>query len=178
MSELDPQGTERSQASQKEPDGSDLDEGFTALGQALVIASQTPEADQPAKGAFDFPAVTLDLKAAFGFGQLDRLAIDENPRLLVLGFRDDLGLPAQVCLDPVDQWSRIATIGEEMAQAWETALQALQEQRRSTAIHQTCRMNFDGQEKPLGVNQQMPLATPDFFSRRRSRVGCLARDWS
>jgi hypothetical protein len=132
----------------------------------------------PAKGTLNLPAVTLDLKAAFGFGQVDRLASDENPLLLALGLGDNLGLPAQVSFDPVDQGSRIAAIGEKMAQAWETALLILQKQRRSTAIYQPCAVNLDGEQKPLGVNQQMPLASPDFFSPRRSHVGCLARDWS
>jgi len=179
VSELRTQGTERSQASQKEPDRSDLDEGFTAGRQALVIASQPPEADQPAKGAFDLPSVTLDLKAAFGFGQLDGFAIDENPFLVrvVLGFGHNLGLPAQVRFDPVDHWSGIPTIGEEMTQAWKTAWEFLQEHGRSPTINQTCRMDFHRKPQPLGINQEMPSAPPDVFSHRRSRVGCLARDW-
>ena len=137
MSELGPQGTERSQAGQKESDGSDVDESFAARRQALIIASQTPEADQPAKSTLDFPAMSLDLKATFGFRQADRLVIDENPFLLgvALWLGDNLGLPAKVGLDPVDQWSRIATIGEQVRQTWKTALQILQEQRRSTTVN-------------------------------------------
>src|SRR5712692_1392030 len=129
VSELSPQRTERSQAGQKEPDGSDVDEGFTAGRQALVIASQPPEAHQPAEGALDFPAMALDLKAAFGFGQADGFAIDEHPLLVrvVLGFGHNLGVPTQLSLDPLDQWSGIAVIGEEMAQAWKTAWETLQE---------------------------------------------------
>jgi site-specific recombinase XerD len=179
VSELGTQGTERSQARQKEPDRSDLDEGLRAFRQALIIASQTPEADQPAKGAFDLPSVTLDLKAAFGFGQLDGFAIDEHPLLvgIVVGFGHNLGLPTQLLLDPIDQGSGIALIGEEMTQAWKTACQVLQEQRRSPTINQTGRMDLDGQHQSLRVDQNVPLATPDFFSPRRSRVGCLARDW-
>ena len=54
------------QASQTESDGSDLDESRTARRQALIIASQAAVADQPAKGTLDLPAMTLDVKAAFG----------------------------------------------------------------------------------------------------------------
>lgn len=57
-----------SQTDQKEPERSNLDQGFATGRQALIIASQTPVADQPAKGALDFPLLTLDLKTAFGFG--------------------------------------------------------------------------------------------------------------
>ena len=113
MSELGPQGTERSQARQKEADRSDLDEGFRAFRQALIIASQALEADQPAKGAFDLPSVTLDLKATFGLRELDGFAIDEHPLLVGIGvgFGHNLGLPTQLLLDPIDQGSGIATIG-------------------------------------------------------------------
>ena len=66
VSELGPQGTERSQAGEKESDGSDVDESFATGRQALIIASQTPEADQPAKGALNDPA-TLPPDAVFWF---------------------------------------------------------------------------------------------------------------
>ncbi|HEU5377761.1 MAG TPA: hypothetical protein VFV38_20245 [Ktedonobacteraceae bacterium] len=89
---------ERSQASQKEPDRGDLDQHFTAGGQALIIASQASVADQPAKGAFHFPALSLYLEPAFRAGDMDRFSIDENPGVR---FGNNLGLPAQMCLDPV-----------------------------------------------------------------------------
>jgi hypothetical protein len=73
---------ERSQASQTEPDGSDLDEGFTAGWQPLIIASQAAVADQPAKSALDFPTMTLDLKASFRQNPQDWLAINEHPLLM------------------------------------------------------------------------------------------------
>ena|SRR5215472_7663149 len=71
VSELSYHGMERSQASQKEPDRSNLDEVFTALLQALEIASQAPIADQPAKGPFDNP-VTLPPNTVFRFCVLVR----------------------------------------------------------------------------------------------------------
>src|SRR5713101_1353462 len=96
---------------------------------------------------------------------------------LVAWFGHDLGVPPQLSLDPLDQGSGIAVIGEEMAQTWKPAWETLQEQRRSPTINQPCRMDLHGQQQPLGINQDMPLPTPDFFLRRRSRVRCLARDW-
>jgi len=103
VSELRFQGSERGQTSQKELDRGHLDEGFTTGRQALVIASQTPEADQPGTGALDFSAVLLEWKTAtFGLRAWNDLPIDENgfpcPFLgrLVDRFGDDLGLPAQV----------------------------------------------------------------------------------
>jgi len=78
VSELSGPGTKKSQASQKEPDGGDLDEGFTTAWQTLIIASQATISDQPTKGALNLPTLKLELKAAFGQKPQDWLTIHES----------------------------------------------------------------------------------------------------
>ena len=81
-------------------DGSEIDHGFTALGQFFVVFAQAAIATKPCKGAFDDPAARQELKA----------------RLLRIAF-DDLQDGIQMLFDPVDQGAGIATIGPEFAQA-------------------------------------------------------------
>ncbi len=149
MSELRTHRTERSQASQKESDGSDLDESFTAGRQAHVSASQAAVSDQPAKGAFDLPSMTLDLKTSPGQKPQDRLAVNEDPLLMRLIARPgkDFGLPAQKVFDPRDERPCVAVIGKQMAQAREASDELLQEQACSLAVADVGSMHQDGQDQ-------------------------------
>jgi hypothetical protein len=106
VSELRSPRTERSQASQKESDGSDQDQGFTAGRQAVLIASQAPVADQPAQSTFHFPSVPLDLEAS---REANQFASDESP-----GVRpgDDLGFPTRMRFDPGDERPSLPAVSE------------------------------------------------------------------
>ena len=98
-------------------------------------------------------------------------------RLLAL-FGKDFGVPPQKVFDPLFEWPSIAVIGKQVDQARETSDQFLQEQACSVAITKIGCMDQDGQDQALRINEEVPLATEDFFSRRRSRVRDLAPDWS
>ena len=180
MSKLSDHGTERSQAIETEPNGSDLDEGLATFRQILIIAGQAVVADQTTERALDFPTVTLDLETAFGQNLQDGFAIHERPLLprLIARFGKDLGVPAQECFDPLNEWAGVAVIGTQMEQAGKTSDEFLQEQSCSVAITNVGGMNQDGQNQALRVNEQVPFATEGFFPRRRNRVLGLAPDWS
>ena len=160
-------------------DCGEVDQRLSASGQAFIIASQAPLPDQPAKGALDFPALPVDLKTAPRFFDLNRDAIFELPfdSRLVGGLWDNLGGPSQVSLDPVDQGTGVGFVGKQVREAREAILQRLQEQRGSHAIHQTRCMHLDRERVPLRINQEMPFATPDFFSQRRTLGRFHAQDW-
>src|SRR5579883_322396 len=172
VSELRSPRAERSQASQKESDRSNLDQGFAAGRQALIIASQTPVPDQPAQSAFHFPSVPLDLEAS---REANQFAIDDGPWVR---FGHNFGVPTQMHFDPGNERPSIAAVSEQMRKARETASQLLQEQGSTSTIDEPSRMNLDGEQQSEGINQNMPLATIDFFFRHQSRVRCLAPDWS
>ncbi len=59
-----------------------MDESLTAGREPLIVASQTPETDQPAEGPLNLPTVALDLKAPFWFGNFDRFSVHEFPVVL------------------------------------------------------------------------------------------------
>jgi hypothetical protein len=93
-----------------------VDESLTAGRESLIIASQTPETDQPAKGTLNLPTVTLDLKASLWFGNFDRFSVDEFPIALraTVSFGNNFGLPMEVLFDPGDERPSISTVSEQM----------------------------------------------------------------
>ena len=68
-------------------------------------------------------------------------------------------------------------IGKQMDQARETPNQFLQEQPCAITIAKIGSMHKDGQDQALRINEEVSLATEDFFSRRQSHVLGLAQDW-
>lgn len=118
-----------------------MDKGFRAFRQALRVASQTPEADQPAKGTLNVPSLRLQLKTStFVYRSRYELAIDENgfpfPLVGRLVFRldEDLGFPAQVRLDPIEQGTAQSLIGKQVADARETPDEISKKQECSLSI--------------------------------------------
>jgi len=118
------------------------------------------------------------------FGSWDQLTIDQNrfpfPVLgeRVLWFGEDLGLPTQVRLDPIAQGSRVSLVSEQAADPRKMPGLVPKQQECAFAITDIGRQHEDCEQKALGIHQKHPFATPDFFSRHRSRVLGLARDWS
>lgn len=166
-----------------EPDRSDLEKGFSAFRQALRVASEAPEADQPAKGALNVPPLRLKLKTTtFPFGSWHQLTIDENrfpfPFLgrLVLWLEKDLCLPAQARFDPIEQRSGLSLISEQQADARKTSDEIVQKQDGCVSLTKSGSKHENGEQKALGLHQKHPFAAPDVVSRRRSRVHRLARD--
>lgn len=64
-----------------------------------------------------------------------------------------------------------------MRETREMTREFLKQQGSSATVHEPCRMDLHGQEQSERINEQMPFATEDFFSRRQNRAQCLARDW-
>jgi hypothetical protein len=122
--------------------------------------------------------MALDLKPSLRQNLEDGLAINKYPLLvgLIAWLGEDFSLPAQQIFDPREEWPSVAVIGKQMVQARKASEQLLQKQARTVAITDIGRMNQDCQDQALRINQEVPLATEDFFFHRRSHVLCLARD--
>jgi len=84
------------------------------------------------------------------------------------GTPDDLGGPAQVPQQPEDQLASIVGIPPEQLDLGKLPLQWLQHALGSLLIGALGTADLDGQEMALGINEQVPLASPDFFSPCRS----------
>src|SRR2546423_645906 len=104
-----------------------MDESLTTRRESLIIASQTPETDQPAEGSLDFPTVTLNLKASLWFGNFDRFSVHEFPVTLgaIFGFGNNLGLPMEVLFNPCEQRPSISAVCEQMADAGKPLVQSI-----------------------------------------------------
>lgn len=76
---------------------------------------------------------------------------------------NDLRLPVEFVLDPIEERPGRGFIRKEMTQPWKAMAEGIQEQWGSDAIHNVGCMNLHGQQKSLRINQQMPFATPDFL---------------
>lgn len=124
--------------------------------------------------------MALDLKATFGQNLQDGFAIHQHPLLtrLIALFGKDFGVPPQEIFDPLLEWPGVAVIGKQMDQTRETSNQLAEKQPCSVTVADIGCMHQDCQDQALRVNEQVSLAPEDFFSRRRSRVLGLARDWS
>jgi Transposase IS116/IS110/IS902 family len=142
-----------------------IDERLATGVGAFKIAREAAMVRDPGVGALDFPSMALDLKPSPGQKPQDRLAVNEDPLVMRLITRPgkDFGLPAQKVFDPRDKRPCVAVIGKQMAQARETSDELLQEQACSVAVADVGSMHQDRQDQALRVNQEVPLATQDFF---------------
>lgn len=156
-----------------------MNESLTACWQSLIIASESTEPDEPAQGALDDPAFSLDLKTALWFGDLDGFSVEEDPVApgVIVLMRNNLRVPSKVLFDPLKKRPSVSTVSEQMRNPWQAFALPAQEQGSPLAIRKTGSVNFDGQREAQRVNQQMSFPTPDFFFQRRTRVRCLGLDW-
>jgi hypothetical protein len=111
-----------------------VDKGFTTGWEALIIASQSPVTDEPAKGTLNFPSVTLHLETAFGTRYTEKLTMKKDPRVR---FTDNLGFPTKMFLNPFNERPSISTISEQTTQMWETTDQIVQQQWSTSTINDT-----------------------------------------
>lgn len=120
----------------------------------------------------------LDLKSAFWENLQNGFTIHQDPFLmrLIARLRKNLGVPAEQAFDPFDERPSVAVISKQMDQAPKASDELPQKQTRSVAVADIGCMDQNGQDQALRINEQVPLATEDFFFRRRSRVRCLAQD--
>src|SRR5260370_37175371 len=126
-----------------------VDEGFTGLGQAFVIASQAARAAEPGKGAFYNPTFGQDLKTN-----------------LIAELSNNLQGPAKAGLDPGDQLTAIAAVGPNQLEPTPTRVlavldalkQRLQDLLRPAHILDTRGCHYHHQHQTQRVHHHMPLA--------------------
>jgi hypothetical protein len=144
-----------------------------------VVAGQSPPSGDPGKTAFDHPSFGKGVKprpqrpvpmrcGAFG---------DDLLSLGSAGTPDDLDGPAQVPQQPEDQLASIVGIPPEQLDLGKLPLQWLQQALGSLLIGVLGTADLDGQQMALGINQQVPFASPDFFSPYRSPFRAHEQHW-
>jgi hypothetical protein len=125
----------------EEPCGFGCSGSFEVLGEAAASA-------EPGEGAFDDPAPRQKLEALDAQRSLD----DPDSPWPAMGERADELIAA------------VNPVGKDMAQLGEPASQSLQKRYRSMAILNVGGMNVDGEQKAIGVGDDMPLAPVGTFA--------------
>lgn len=152
--------------SQHDADHGEIDPGFFAAGEQLVVLPQTPAGGEPGKGAFHHPAPRQHLEAA---GPARRLLCaacrDPDAALAAPGVGHNLDLAAQLGLDPVGEAAAlVAAIRPDQLEPWEDPAQGSQQQFAALLVLDVGLMHQHLQDQAGGVDQQVALAPLDLLA--------------
>ena len=135
-----------------------------------MVATEPTPAGDPGKTAFHYPPSGKRSKA----GGEELVPVD----LLSLGYQQAplghgegaywLHGPAHLLFEPGDEGPSVMTISPHQLELGKLVFQRREQGFRSCLIGAIGPQHFHAQQVALGVNQQVPLAPPDFFSLRRS----------
>lgn len=85
--------------------------------------------------------------------------------------------PAHMLVEPLDEGPCVMTIAPHQLDGGKALFQRLTYHPRSRLIRAIGSQHFDGQQVALRINEQVPFASPDFFSPRRSPFQDRAPHW-
>src|SRR5712672_2088902 len=143
--------------------GRNFDKGLTALGQSLVITSETPPSGDPGDAAFDDPPFRQDGKAALGL--MPRwLGVDQV--LVASGAQTThrLNVPPQMLFDPLKELSPVMTVTPNQGKPGKALLQWLNQLDATSQVRVISPRHFHFHQVALCVHEQVPFASPNFFS--------------
>lgn len=179
MFECGPLGKGRSQPGEHATAGREDDKGLTALRESLMIACQPTPAGDPGEAALHHPSPGKRTEA----GGEELVPLD----LLCLGHQDAalghaeranrLHDPAHLLFKPGDERASVMAIAPQQLDGGEGLFEGLNQRTRACLIGALGPQHFDRQQVALRVNQQVPFASPDFFSPCRSPFQGRARHW-
>jgi len=144
-----------------------------------MIARQPTPAGDPGKAPLDHPSSGERTEAR----RKELLPIhflslgDEQPALRNRQGAHRLHRPADLLFEPGDERASIMTISPHQLHAGQLVFHRHEQAFASLLIGPTGGEHFHRQQMALGINQQVSLASPDFFSPRRSLFPALARHW-
>src|ERR1700760_2009142 len=136
------------EASGQQPEMGDEEPCDFGCGRTFEVLGEAAASTEPSEGAFDNPAPRQKLEAFDPLWSLDDL---DRPRSAMGQCGDEL----IAAVDPV---------GKDMTQLREPASQPLQQGDGPMAILNVGGMNVDGEQKAVGVGDDVPLAPVDAFT--------------
>lgn len=142
---------------------SQVNHGFAAFREGLVILAQAAIAAEPGEGSFDNPALGQDHEAGH----------------IVAAF-DDLQDPVAQLPRPLDQLSGVAAVGPDQLEPRELADQFDQHEFGPVAVLDVGRMYHHGQDQAQGVYDDVPLASLDLLAgvvASRPPFSTVFTDW-
>ncbi len=173
-------GTGTSQPGPHDPGHRKIDEGLTTGVRALKIAGKSTVARDPGIGPFHYPSSGKHMKA---FGK-DLVPVDlcsfgdPHPTKAGPWMIHDLEAHPKLLLHPVcEGLTSIAAVGPDQLETRHLSGQRLEQELAPCSISDISRQDFDAQQQPLRVHQEMPFSALNFFSPRRSRAHRHARNW-
>lgn len=131
--------------------GDEKPSDFSSCGPLEVPGEATAPAE-PGKGALDDPASRQELEAFDSGGPLDNL---DGP-LAAMG----------ECIEQL--FAAIDPVGKDVPKSGKALAQALQERDSAVDILNIGGMNVDGQQKTIGIGDDMPLASMEALARVKS----------
>lgn len=134
-------------------DPGDVDPRLAVARMAFVVLGQPPVTPEPAEGPFDDPPQRLDLEGG-------------RPGLA----RNDLQHPRAVGRDPAGE-GPVHGVGPDLGQSRQLAGAALDHHGGRIEVLNVGRQDDQAPDQAEGVNEEMPLATADFFFPRRNPWG-------
>jgi len=131
---------------QHQVDHCQIDHGFAAGWQRLVVFAQPTVLAEPAKGPFHNPA----------FGQ-------NNEAMQVTAF-NHLNHPCECLLSPIHKRPGISGVDPDSFQPLKPATQLGQHQPSSIPILHVSRVHYDSQDQPEGVNENMSFTARNLLT--------------
>jgi hypothetical protein len=144
-------------------DHGQVDHGFAAFRQRLVVLAQPTIAPEPSKGSLDDPTLGQNPKA----------------RHIIAAF-DDLQDPVSQFPCPVDQFPGVSPVGPDQLEARKLPDQLGQHQFGSVTILDMGGMHDHGQEQAQGVYDDVSLAPVDLLAgvvAARPPFSTVLTDW-
>ena len=135
-----------------------------------MIATEPTPASDPGKAALDHPSSGQWPKA----GRKELLPVHFRPfgdEQAALGNGErahDLYAPAHLFFEPFNQSASIMAIPPQQLHLGKLIFDLQQQGFGSRQIGAGGSKHFDGEQMALRINEQVPLAPPDFFSPHRS----------
>lgn len=128
--------------------GGDGDKGFSDGGELLVVADKPAVLEDPSEGALNHPATAQHLEAFCGGRAFDDL--DDDMSLLP---------------GPLHEPTGISSVGKGVFDERVSCAGRLEHQLGAIAILNVGRVDPDCKEAPIGVGQDMALATFNLLAR-------------
>src|SRR5258708_22041088 len=146
------------QACEHQAEHGEIDHGFTAARQVLVILAHAAIAADPGQGALDHPAAWQMTKAAWaledGYHFWGNLHPRPDPHATrATGMTHHHDLPAHVLLDPGAPGPGVAIVDPDQADAWEAAVDRLQQEFHPLAILDIGRVHDHVEHEPHRVHE-------------------------
>jgi hypothetical protein len=157
----------------------ELDEGLTALRQSLIVASEPTPSGDPGNATLNDPSSGQGTKARWKkLVPIHFLSLGHEQSAFGHGEGANwLHGPVQVLFEPRDEGASVMTISPDQLDLGEHIFQRREQAFASFQIRPIGREHFDGQQIALAVNEQVPFASPYFFSPYRSPFRGRARHW-